>query len=267
MPVQNKQFTVASWNVNSIRKRLPHILDWLKDTKTDVLAVQETKVTDEQFPLMEINAAGYQAMFSGQKSYNGVALLYRGKASDENTEVAGIEDDAKRVLAATINHVRIVNLYVVNGAEVDSDSYHYKLKWLEHIRTFIASEMKAHRNVIVLGDFNIAPTDDDVHDPKKWAGHTLCTEAERQMLKTFFDLGLADTFRLFEHKTDNTFSWWDYRAGSFNKNVGLRIDLLLASTDLCEHCLSSTIDKQPRSWEGPSDHTPIVAKFDLPSPQ
>lgn len=261
--MRNKRFTVASWNVNSIRKRLPHILDWLKHTEADVLALQETKVPDEQFPIEEINAAGYRAIYSGQKSYNGVALLTRGSASDKNTEVAGIADDEKRVLAATINHVRIVNLYVVNGSEVDSERYHYKLKWLEHIRTFLASEMKVHRNVIVLGDFNIAPTDGDVHDPKKWAGHILCTEPERLMLKTFFDLGLADTFRLFEHKTENSFSWWDYRNNSFAKNAGLRIDLLLADTALCERCLSSTIDKQPRALENPSDHTPVVAEFEL----
>ena len=261
MPVPDQKFTVASWNVNSIRTRLTHILDWLEHTQVNVLALQETKVTDEQFPLDEIKAAGYQAMFSGQKSYNGVALLYRGKASDENTEVANIEDEDKRVLAATIDGVRIVNLYVVNGSEVDSDRYRYKLEWLEHIRTFIADQMQTHRHIIVLGDFNIAPADADVHDPKKWAGHILCSKPERRMLSTFFDLGLADTFRLFEHKTEDTFSWWDYRNNSFDKNVGLRIDLLLASTELCEHCLSSSIDKHPRSLERPSDHAPIIAEF------
>ena len=261
--MQDKTFKVASWNVNSIRTRLPHILDWLKHTEADVLAVQETKVPDAQFPLKEIEALGYQAMYCGQKSYNGVALLYRGNARDKNTEVAGIENDEKRVLAATVNNVRIVNLYVVNGSEVGSDRYRYKLQWLEHIRTFVASEMQKHQNIIVLGDFNIAPTDADVHDPKKWAGHILCTEPERRMLKTFFDLGLADTFRLFEQQPENTYSWWDYRTNSFNKNAGLRIDLLLAGLTLCERCLSCTIDKQPRAWQRPSDHTPVVAEFGL----
>ena len=254
---------MASWNVNSIRTRLPHILDWLKHTKADVLAVQESKVPDEQFPVKEIETIGYQAMYCGQKSYNGVALLYRGNAHDKTTEVAGIENDEKRVLVATVNDVRIVNLYVVNGSEVDSDRYRYKLQWLKHIRSFIASEIEKHQNIIVLGDFNIAPTDADVHDPKKWAGHILCTEPERQMLKTFFDLGLADTFRLFEQKPENSYSWWDYRADSFGKNAGLRIDLLLASPALCERCLSCTIDKQPRAWQRPSDHTPVVAEFGL----
>ena len=263
MSVQDT-FKVASWNVNSIRSRLTHILDWLKHTEVDVLAIQETKVPDEQFPMMEIEAAGYQAMFSGQKSYNGVALLSRNKLSDKNTDVDGIENDEKRILVASLNGVRIVNLYVVNGSEVDSERYHYKLKWLEQVRAFIAGEMKAHDNVIVLGDFNIAPTDNDVHDPKKWAGHILCTEAERTKLNTFFDLGLADTFRLFEQQAENTYSWWDYRNNSFDKNAGLRIDLLLASPTLCEHCLSCTIDKQPRAWDRPSDHTPVVAEFEMP---
>lgn len=261
--MQNKTFKAASWNVNSIRSRLAHTLDWLKQTEADVLAVQETKVADEQFPIEEINASGYQAVFCGQKSYNGVALLYKSDARDIKTEVAGIDDGEKRVLAATVDDVRIINLYVVNGSEVDSDRYRYKLKWLEHIRTFVASEMEKHQNVIVLGDFNIAPTDADVHDPKKWAGHILCTEPERQMLQTFFALGLADTFRLFEQKPENSYSWWDYRANSFNKNAGLRIDLLLATPALCERCLSCTIDKQPRALERPSDHTPVVAEFRL----
>ena len=262
--MQHKTFKVASWNVNSIRSRLTHILDWLNDSQADVLAVQETKVPDEQFPITEIEAAGYQAIFSGQKSYNGVALLSRDTASDKNTEVNGIDDSERRVLAATVNDIRIINLYVVNGKEVDSEYYQYKLKWLEHIRTFIQAEMEKYPKLIVLGDFNIAPADADVHDPKQWAGRILCTDAERHKLKTFFDLGLADSFRLFEQNPEHSYSWWDYRGGSFDKNAGLRIDLLLASATLCECCVSSAIDRQPRMWERPSDHTPIVAEFVLP---
>ena len=261
--MQNKTFKVASWNVNSIRSRLSHLTDWLADAQPDVLAVQETKVSDEQFPITDIEATGYQVLFSGQKSYNGVALLHRTAASDKTTTVDGINNDEKRVLVATINDIRIINLYVVNGAEVDSEHYQYKLKWLEHIHAFINAEMKKYPRLIVLGDFNITPSDADVHDPKKWDGHTLCTDAERHKLKTFFDLGLADTFRLFEQKPEHTYSWWDYRKNSFGRNAGLRIDLLLASPTLCECCLASTIDKRPRSWEQPSDHTPIIAEFKL----
>ncbi|MBC6414574.1 MAG: exodeoxyribonuclease III [Chromatiales bacterium] len=261
--MQHKTFKVASWNVNSIRSRLKQVLNWIDHAQADVLALQETKVPDEQFPINDIEAAGYQAIFSGQKSYNGVALLHRSTVHDTRTEVNGLDDGEKRVLAATINGIRIINLYVVNGSEVDSERYRHKLKWLENVCAFIKAEMRKYRQLIVLGDFNITPSDADVHDPKKWAGRILCSQAERQKLKTFFDLGLADTFRLFEHDREHSYSWWDYRDGSFDKNAGLRIDLLLASSALCECCVSSAIDRQPRMWERPSDHAPIVAEFVL----
>ena len=260
-----KVFKIASWNVNSIRSRLAHILTWLNDTQVDVLAIQESKVADAQFPLDAINEANYQAVYSGQKSYNGVALLYRGEAAECTTEVGGIDSDEKRILAATVSGIRVINLYVVNGSEVGAPRYRYKLQWLERMRDWIASELAQHPAVVVLGDFNIAPTNDDVHDPKKWAGRILCSDAERQALNGFFDLGLGDTFRLFQQTPEHTFSWWDYRQDGFNRNAGLRIDLLLASGVLCECCLSSTIDKRPRGWERPSDHAPLVAEFAWPS--
>lgn len=256
-------FKIASWNVNSLRTRLTHIVRWLEETQVDVLALQETKVTDDEFPLKEIEQAGYQAIFSGQKSYNGVALLHRETAAEISTAVAGVSADEKRVLAATIGGVRIINLYVVNGSEVGSQRYQYKLQWLQQIKQFIAEALSLNEYVVVLGDFNIAPTDADVHDPKQWSDCILCSAPERDALAEILGLGLADTFRLFK-QPPATFSWWHYSQNSFDNNRGLRIDLLLSSAALAEHCYSSCVDKRPRAWERPSDHAPLLAEFCLP---
>lgn len=254
-------FKVASWNVNSIRARLEQVLRWLKDHEADVLAVQETKVPDDEFPLEAIEKAGYQALFTGQKSYNGVALLYRGDASDVNSG-DDINADEKRLLAATVSGVHIINLYVINGSEVGSDRYQHKLQWLAQVHRIIAAALSEHERVVVLGDFNIAPSDDDVHDPKQWCDKILCSVPERQALSEILALGLADTFRLFQ-QPPATFSWWHYSQNSFSNNNGLRIDLLLSSAALAERCYRSVVDVQPRSWQRPSDHAPLIAEFSL----
>lgn len=251
---------IASWNVNSLRVRLPQVLEWLASQPVDVLALQETKTQDHEFPHAEIEQAGYQVVFSGQKTYNGVAILSKKGATDVVTDVADLDDPQRRILAATIDTTRVVNLYVVNGSEVGSDKYSYKLDWLEKVTAFIEQELKQHKRLVVLGDFNITPDDRDVHDPEAWHGKILCSEAERAGLRRLLDLGLEDTFRCFDQE-DKLFSWWDYRGGGFRRNHGMRIDLILASQELIKTCKSSHIDKTPRSWERPSDHTPVIAEF------
>ncbi|MFK7795209.1 MAG: exodeoxyribonuclease III [Gammaproteobacteria bacterium] len=251
---------IASWNVNSLRVRLPQVLEWLHQTQVDILALQETKTQDLEFPKEKIEAAGYQVVFSGQKTYNGVAILAKTLLKDVVTDVKNLDDPQRRILAATVNDVRVINLYVVNGSEVGSEKFAYKLDWIEKVTTHIKKEMKAHKKVVVLGDFNIAPDDRDVHDPNRWKDKILCSKEERQAYQKMLSLGLTDTFRQFEQE-DQSFSWWDYRSGGFNRNNGLRIDLILASETLSERCKLSSIDKIPRSWERPSDHTPVVAEF------
>jgi len=253
---------IASWNVNSLNVRLPHLLQWLESEQPDVVALQETKCVDEKFPQEEIEAAGYQVAFSGQKTYNGVAILSRYPIEDVITDVAGLDDPQRRILGATINGVRLLNLYVVNGAEVGSDKYTHKLHWLEKVTTHIEQELLVHPNYVVLGDFNIAPADGDVNDPRAWHERILCSTPEREALQRMLALGFADSFRLFEQE-EQLYSWWDYRMNGFRRNRGLRIDLILASTPLAELCTLSTIDKKPRGWERPSDHAPVFAEFDL----
>ncbi|MDW3095956.1 MAG: exodeoxyribonuclease III [Gammaproteobacteria bacterium] len=251
---------IASWNVNSLRVRLPQVLEWLYQTNVDVLALQETKIQDPDFPQEEIEKAGYQVLFSGQKTFNGVAILAKSELKDPITDVKNLDDPQRRILAATVEGVRVINLYVVNGSEVGSEKFAYKLDWIEKVTAHIKKEMQVHKKVVVLGDFNIAPDDRDVHDPEKWKDKILCSKDERQSYEKMLSLGLIDTFRIFEQE-DNQFSWWDYRGGGFRRNHGLRIDLILASNALKEICKSSIIDKTPRSWERPSDHTPAVAEF------
>lgn len=253
---------IASWNVNSLRVRLPHVLDWLKANPVDVLALQETKLVDEDFPEIEINAAGYQAQYSGQKTYNGVAILSKKKSTNVVKGIVGMDDPQRRILAATVDDVRVLNLYVVNGSEVGSEKYMYKLDWLKQVTAFIREDLTQYPNYVILGDFNIAPEDRDVHDPESWNEKILCSTAERQALQDILDLEFVDTFRLFEQE-DNSFSWWDYRAAAYRRNMGLRIDLILASEQLAETCLYSIIDKQPRELERPSDHAPVVAEFSI----
>ena len=252
----------ASWNVNSLKVRLPHVLDWLSHTKVDLLALQETKLTDEKFPVDDIKDAGYYTVYSGQKSYNGVAILSRHRAEDAVFDIPDLHDTDRRILAGTFNGVRVLNLYVVNGQQVGTEKYTYKLNWLATVTDFVTDELQRHGQLLVLGDFNIAPEDQDVHDPGAWREKILCSTPERQSLQRLFSLGLSDTFRLFE-QSEHSFTWWDYRAGSFKRNLGLRIDLILASRVLANVCRQAYIDKAPRKLDRPSDHTPVVAEFDV----
>ena len=251
---------LASWNVNSLKIRLPHVLDWLASEQPDVLGLQETKLTDDRFPLQAIEDAGYRVAFSGQPTYNGVAVLARGELRDAVTDIPGLADPQRRVLAATIGDLRFINLYVPNGSEVGSDKYAYKLDWLAHLRDWLAEEATQHEKLVVVGDFNIAPADADVHDPEEWRGKILFSEPEHAALNALLELGLSDTFRLFP-QDEKTFSWWDYRMNNFRRNRGLRIDLILASEALKARCEASWVDLAPRRLERPSDHAPVVARF------
>ena len=253
---------IASWNVNSLNVRLPHVLAWTDVARPDVLALQETKLTDDRFPAEALEEAGYHSLFSGQKTYNGVAILSREPASDPVTDIPGLEDPQRRILAATVGDVRIVDLYVVNGSEVGSEKFEYKLHWLERVTAWLEEEMKQHENVIVLGDFNIAPDDRDVYDAEAWHEKILCSTQEREALGRILRLGLVDTFRLFDQE-ERTWSWWDYRMNMFRRKLGLRIDLVLASESMAKRCTASYIDIEPRRQERPSDHAPAIAEFSL----
>ncbi|HDP89633.1 MAG TPA: exodeoxyribonuclease III [Thioalkalivibrio sp.] len=253
---------IASWNVNSLRVRLPQVLDWLADARPDILGIQETKLTDENFPVVELEAAGYEVAYSGQKTYNGVALLSRSPIEDVITDLPNLQDPQRRILGATVGGVRVLNLYVVNGQEVGSEKFAYKLDWLQRVTDYLAQDLQRHERYVVMGDFNIAPTDADVHDPERWHEKILCSTPEREALQKILDLGFVDTFRQFE-QDENVFSWWDYRAAGFRRNAGLRIDLVLASQALAQKCTGSFIDIAPRRLERPSDHAPAVAEFDI----
>jgi exodeoxyribonuclease III len=252
---------IATWNVNSLKVRLPQVLDWLATAQADILCLQETKTIDENFPVDDIGAAGYHVVFSGQKTYNGVAIISKEEAADIVTDVPGLEDPQRRILGATIAGIRILNLYVVNGQEVGSEKYAHKLHWLDKVTTHISEQLQQFERLVVLGDFNVAPDDRDVYDPEAWHERILCSTPERAALQRILDLGLADTFRLFEQE-EQSYSWWDYRAAGFRRNHGLRIDLVLASKALADSCRACTIDKEPRRLERPSDHTPVIAEFD-----
>ncbi len=253
---------IATWNVNSLKVRLDQVVDWLATNQPDVLALQETKTPDESFPLAELEAAGYRAIYSGQKTYNGVAVLSRALASHPITDIPALDDPQRRILAVSVEGVRVVNLYVVNGQEVGSEKFDYKLHWLEQVGAFLRSELAAHRYLVVVGDFNIAPEDRDVHDPERWHEKILCSTPEREALRNMLDVGLVDVFRQFD-QPEKSFSWWDYRAQAFRRNRGLRIDLILASQALAEKCTAAFIDTEPRKHERPSDHTPVCAEFSL----
>ena len=252
---------VATWNVNSMNVRLPHVLEWLQNHEPDVLVLQEIKQLTEKFPVDALAELGYQSIASGQKTYNGVAVVSKTPPADPVTDIPGFEDPQRRVLAVTIDGMRIVDLYVPNGSEVGSEKYRYKLDWLAALRDFLADEMQQHENLVVLGDFNIAPADADVYDPEKWGDAILCSPLEREALGKLLDLGLSDVFRKFD-QPESTFSWWDYRAAGFRRNAGLRIDLILASASMAARCTASYVDKEPRAWDRPSDHAPVVAEFD-----
>lgn len=242
--------------------RQPHVVEWLQTHQPDVLVLQEIKQLTEKFPVDDLKALGYHSIASGQKTYNGVAVVSKNPASDPVFDFPDLADPQRRVLASTVDGVRVVNLYVPNGSEVGSEKYAYKLEWLEALYRFLQVEMQQHEKLVVLGDFNIAPADEDVHDPEKWGEAILCSPPERAALQRLLDLGLSDVFRKFEHP-ENTFSWWDYRAAGFRRNAGLRIDLILTTDNLTESCTASYVDKEPRNWERPSDHAPVVAEFDF----
>jgi exodeoxyribonuclease-3 len=241
--------------------RQPHVIEWLQTHEPDVLVLQELKQVTEKFPADDLKAIGYHSVASGQKTYNGVAVISKTPATDPVTDFPDFDDPQRRVLASTIDGVRVVNLYVPNGAEVGSEKYTYKLGWLASLRDFLDTELGRHEKLVVLGDFNIAPADADVHDPEKWGEAILCSPPERKALTDLIVLGLTDVFRKFD-QPEKAFSWWDYRAAGFRRNAGLRIDLILSSAAMTERCTACYIDKEPRTWERPSDHAPVVAEFD-----
>ena len=251
---------LATWNVNSIRQRLPHVLDWLGANEPDVLALQEIKAEADKFPLAEIEASGYRCVLSGQKAYNGVALISRDEPADVIVDIPDFADEQRRVIAASYGDTRIINVYVPNGQSVGSDKYAYKLGWLDALPGWLEDELKKYKRLAMVGDFNIAPEDRDVHDPELWRDQVLCSGPERERLAALLELGLVDTFRLFE-QPEQSFSWWDYRQMGFRLNRGLRIDLILASRALAAGCSATLIDKLPRKLEKPSDHAPVLAVF------
>ena len=253
---------LAAWNVNSLNVRLPRLLAWLAANKPDVICLQETKLEDHRFPVVDVAAAGYDAHYAGQKTYNGVAILARNglAVTDIAVGIPGFADEQKRVIAATIAGIRIVDFYIPNGQSVDSDKYGYKLGWCAAAATYLRDESSRCENLAVMGDFNIAPEDRDVHDPALWEGQVLCTPPERAAFRAFLDTGLKDSFRLFD-QPPKTFSWWDYRQLAFPKNHGLRIDHILLSNALAARCTSSRIDRNERKGEKPSDHAPVLVEL------
>ena len=253
---------IATWNVNSLRVRLPHLLDWLAAHSPDAMCLQETKCEEANFPAAELRAAGYCAIHNGQRTYNGVAILARADPAGVCRGIPEFADEQSRVIAADIDAVRVVSVYVPNGQSVGSDKYAYKLRWFEALAKWLQGELATSPRLAVLGDFNIAPEDRDVHDPAAWEGQVLFSEPERAALRALFDLGLADAFRLFE-QPGKSFSWWDYRMGAFRRNMGLRIDHVLLSPELARACRSCAIDTAPRRLERPSDHAPVVCELAL----
>ena len=249
---------VASWNVNSLKVRLPQLLEWLAASRPDVVCLQETKLEDANFPADAIKGAGYEVAFSGQKTYNGVALLSRLGLADVVCGNPFFPDPQKRLISATVQGVRIVCAYIPNGQEVGSEKYAYKLSWLEALARQMAEERAAHPKLVLAGDFNIAPDDPDVHNPAAWKGQILCSDAERNAFSRLLVLGFKDSFRLFE-QPEKSFSWWDYRMLGFQKNMGLRIDHILLSEALAAQCTAAGIDREMRKRERPSDHAPVTA--------
>lgn len=253
---------IAAWNVNSLKVRLPQLLDFLATREPDVVCLQETKLTDEAFPVVEIEAAGYHAAFAGQKTYNGVAILSRSGIADVSAGIPGFDDEQKRVIAGTIDGVRVVCVYCPNGQSLDSDKYRYKLAWFDALAVWLQEELARCPRLAVLGDFNVAPEDRDVHDPEAWEGNVLVSEPEREAFGKLLALGLEDSFRLFD-QPEKSFSWWDYRMLGFRRNHGLRIDHILLSGALAASCISASIDREMRRLERPSDHAPVLAEVDI----
>ena len=253
---------LATWNVNSLKVRLPHVLDWLAENPIEVLCLQETKQEDIKFPYDELKAAGYHAVHSGQKTYNGVAILSTHEITDVQHGIPDFEDEQKRVISATIDGVRVICVYVVNGQAVDSEKYDYKMRWLKALSAWLVDELKKYPNLVILGDYNIAPDDSDCHDPAAWEGEILVSPRERDAFEELLEMGLHDSFRMF-NQHEKQFTWWDYRMMGFRRNRGMRIDHILVSDALKEKCASCIIDKAPRKLERPSDHTPVVLEVNL----
>ena len=251
---------IASWNVNGVRARLDHVSDWLETNQPDVLALQETKVMDEMFPLDAFKPLGYQVSIYGQKSYNGVALLTKKTPTEITKGVEGFSDDQTRVIAGVCGGVLVINAYVPNGQSVGSEKFDYKMSWLKHFYAHLQTLLKVHQKIVVLGDFNIAPADVDVHDPELWKNKVLCSDNERRWLNQILDLGFVDSFRLFEQE-EGLYSWWDYRAAAYRRKMGMRIDLILISDALKKECIKSYIDEAPRGQDRPSDHTPVLIEL------
>jgi exodeoxyribonuclease-3 len=251
---------IATWNVNSLRVRLPHLLDWLAANSPDAICLQETKCEDATFPAAELAAAGYCSLHHGQRTYNGVAILSRVEGSGVCRGIPEYVDAQSRVIAADVGDVRLVSVYVPNGQSVGSDKYAYKLRWFEALAAWLERERAAHPRIAVLGDFNVAPEDRDVHDPAAWAGQVLFSEPEKAALQRLIDLGFVDSFRLFE-QPERSYTWWDYRMLAFRRKMGLRIDHILLSPELAKRCTAVTIDVAPRRLEKPSDHAPVICEL------
>ncbi len=253
---------IASWNVNSLNVRLPHLLQWLENTRPDIVCLQETKLEDAKFPEDALLERGLSSVIAGQNTKNGVAILARGPIADVQVGMPGFDDEQRRVIAASVGGLRVVDLYVVNGQAVGSEKYDYKLRWLDAVHGWLADEMRRHPELVVLGDFNIAPDERDVHDPAVWNDDSILTStAERAALRRLLALGLHDGYRLHSDEAGQ-FSWWDYRAAGFRRNLGLRIDLALVSDALRPRCVAAGIDREPRTWERPSDHAPVWVEID-----
>ncbi len=251
---QHGRMKIVSWNVNSLNVRLPHVLDYLKEHAPDVLALQETKTPDDKFPKAEIEAAGYHVVYSGQKTYNGVAVLSRTEAQDVQAGIPGFEDVQRRVLATTISGVRIIDVYIPNGQEVGSEKYDYKLRWLSAFSAYLKEQLATHDKLVVLGDFNIAPADIDIHDPSRWQGKIMCSDAERQHFFAMLGMGMTDSLRSL-HPNESMHSWWDYRLNAFQRGWGMRIDHILTTAALIT--LAGGVHREERSRERPSDHAPV----------
>jgi exodeoxyribonuclease-3 len=251
---------LAAWNVNSLKVRLPHLLEWLARERPDAVCLQETKIEDAKFSLEAIEQAGYRVAFSGQKTYNGVAILAREALQAVEAGISGYADQQKRVLSATVGDLRLVCAYVPNGQSLESDKYRYKLEWRAAFDLWLEAELKKYPRLAVLGDFNIAPEDRDVHDPKAWEGQVLVSAPERAAFQRLLGRGLKDSFRLFE-QPERSYSWWDYRMNAFKRDLGLRIDHILVSSEIASRCRSSSIHVDMRKLERPSDHAPVVAEI------
>ncbi|WP_348944364.1 exodeoxyribonuclease III [Chitinibacter sp. FCG-7] len=253
---------IATWNVNSLKVRLDQVLEWMNNNPDlTALCLQETKMDDPVFPAEAIRAAGFEVAFAGQKTYNGVAIIARSAIEDVVINIPGFEDPQKRVISATIDGVRLIGAYIPNGQDLESDKYQYKLAWLAALHGWLVQELESYPQLALLGDYNIAPEDRDVHDIRKWQGGVLVSPPERAAFQGLQALGLIDVFRQFE-QPEKSFSWWDYRGFSFKKNAGLRIDHILMSPALAVRCSSCQIDVEPRKHERPSDHTPVIATLD-----